>query len=971
MTDLTDRPPHESGFTKKTVANPFFDTIRQNVELSQGITERIALELPDWVVKRVDELPFEWLRQIVRKASTQSPGGHTGGEALEDLAMQFYRIELGEQKRLHGVMDHHSRESAAANRAVQSLWRQGECSTSRMPELSFPYSITAGIEKGAKNRWVIPPKNNMVLTHQYRYRNIWPFEHARVRLLQPVDGDQSDYINASYVQPRGTSLKYIATQGPLASTFADFWTLCWEQNVSVIVMLTRKKEGDSVKCGHYWCDGSFGPLSLKVLREEGPVDVDASGENDASGRFDFGTFDKPQENAEETIIRRVLELRNSSHPDSPPRRVTQLQYIGWPDLNVPNSPKHLLELIKEINELRVAEKRRSIRTPNIGQLDGSRMHSPGPVLVHCSAGVGRTGSFVIIDAILDAVRRETRAKMMQELAHLRKHRAGKAKTPPEKTDPSPNHTSSILHLDDANAIRLGSGGRPLTSVHDHSVKKRRSDLGGTGMQSLTSLIEEDGGHTSGVASPGTSSLRNPVSPRKRHHPNNSATELTSQKLDKLAAPLSRALESLKNSERGPFEVPSSSIAMDVDSNNATGGPASPPRGDFTGSHTPGWKPLSISPLPMEKGVSQTPINFMHTGQPKPTDKSSSEDSGGSMDWYMDSTNTTSLHSPFSSVVDGGGSGSSQNAERRSTKALSPLQSSIIVSSLATNKLDTLPEKRRSPTRSMSASLVDLLKAPADPAKPTTPLHSRPPIPRALTMSPTTGDEASTRTSSEGPDHQVTPLQTVLSGEMPQEQMRDAGDDCPRILRDAQRVPKHSRRHPQSTAASASDYVSPRMIRLPRDVSKRLRDIDDPGPGESMSLARSTTHSTPIPIPKHSPAARVHSHRSAVAADQGDDDDQWIGNPDGTSSSDSSPSSPPSPLAAIVEPVREVLEDMRQQRMSLCQSLRQYVFVHLAIIIGALGIVDEVKAELLEQGVHSPIYNDTYVSLPAPRQTVRR
>jgi hypothetical protein len=158
--------------------NPFFDAIRQNLELAQGITERIPLELPAEVRARADELPFRWLRELARTA-----GADEGAEAL---AMQFYRIELAEQRRLTGIMQHHSREDAAG---------------------PFPYAITAGVEKGAKNR----------------YRNIWPFEHARVRLRTARAGDD-DYINASYVQPLGTAKRYIATQGPLPATFADFWT---------------------------------------------------------------------------------------------------------------------------------------------------------------------------------------------------------------------------------------------------------------------------------------------------------------------------------------------------------------------------------------------------------------------------------------------------------------------------------------------------------------------------------------------------------------------------------------------------------------------------------------------------------------------------------------------------------------------------------------------------------------------------
>lgn len=68
-----------------------------------------------------------------------------------------------------------------------------------------------------------------------RYKNIWPYDFSRVRLVTPCE-DESDYINASYIQPRGTSRRYIATQGPLDATFRDFWTLIWEQDVRVIVM---------------------------------------------------------------------------------------------------------------------------------------------------------------------------------------------------------------------------------------------------------------------------------------------------------------------------------------------------------------------------------------------------------------------------------------------------------------------------------------------------------------------------------------------------------------------------------------------------------------------------------------------------------------------------------------------------------------------------------------------------------------
>jgi tyrosine-protein phosphatase 2/3 len=159
-------------------ANPFYDAIRQNTELSQGITERIPLRLDPAVRQRAqNELPFSWLRDIARRsdAGTSNADADEGAEAL---AMQFYRIELAEQRRLTGVMQHHSKHDS----------HQADDDKQR-----FPFSITAGVEKGAKNR----------------YRNIWPFEHARVRLSRhPNSPDSDDYVNASYVQPLGTSKRY-------------------------------------------------------------------------------------------------------------------------------------------------------------------------------------------------------------------------------------------------------------------------------------------------------------------------------------------------------------------------------------------------------------------------------------------------------------------------------------------------------------------------------------------------------------------------------------------------------------------------------------------------------------------------------------------------------------------------------------------------------------------------------------------
>ncbi|TFK30661.1 hypothetical protein FA15DRAFT_662681 [Coprinopsis marcescibilis] len=407
-------------------ANPFFDTIRQNVELSQGITERIPLRLPRRVRRRLHELPIPWLKRIAQRAAKahvqhhpacidsssedSSPDDDIGldqtviDEGADALAMQFYRIELAEQRRLMGIMEHHSKESGSANEL--------------QPKPIFPFSITAGVEKGAKNR----------------YRHIWPFEHARVKLSKHDD----DYVNASYVQPLGTRKRYIATQGPLPATFVDFWMLCWEQNVHVIVMLTREVEGAMVKCGSYWADNVFGPLRLRLVSTTGIVDSsdNSSGFFSAYSAFDSrsshlaypqmnppsGVASKHHHYHKSETVKRVFELSHTGYPEAKPRKIVHLQYLEWPDMNVPDDPRGILGLVKQVEDamvetgVREEPACREFRDtpPNGLELEpktGIAKHAMGensPILLHCSAGVGRTGGFIAVDAILDSIRTNIR-----------------------------------------------------------------------------------------------------------------------------------------------------------------------------------------------------------------------------------------------------------------------------------------------------------------------------------------------------------------------------------------------------------------------------------------------------------------------------------------------------------------------------------------------------------------------------------
>ncbi|WVQ99484.1 hypothetical protein IAU59_006619 [Kwoniella sp. CBS 9459] len=427
-------------------ANPFFDNIRQNLELSHGgITERIPLNLPETVMSRVEDLP-DFLKHLATMPEKES---------MDALAKQFYELELSEQKRLQAIMEWHSLGSGGAldDSAGREDWidkrRNDAEEVQRLAEWKgeeaklqgdyFPFSITAGVERGTKNR----------------YKNIWPYDFSRVRLAQPPDQD-SDYINASFVQPRGTARRYIATQGPLDATYHDFWTLVWEQDVRVIVMITKQFEGGLIKCGNYWGESKYGSLRLHMVHQSGGED---QAQQPTTG-FDFGSAAvTPRSSSfptgDEKNIRRVFKLTNDEHPEEPPRTITQIQCIGWPDFDVPETPETLGNLIKEVDQA---------VDQSLHEENDDPAHQP-PVLVHCSAGVGRTGSFIVVDAILDGLRRE-----------LRRHRGSSVSSAGDAHSQSFEHLkSSFFGSGSGSGSAFGSGSTGPALLSPEVARNRSGD----------------------------------------------------------------------------------------------------------------------------------------------------------------------------------------------------------------------------------------------------------------------------------------------------------------------------------------------------------------------------------------------------------------------------------------------------------------------------------------------------------------
>ncbi|KAF3481018.1 protein-tyrosine-phosphatase [Arthroderma uncinatum] len=305
-------------------------------------------QLPVNLPPSMDESTKSSLPSWLARVADSADGGRTA-------ALQFLNIEVSEQSRM---------QQALSNPSTSIHLGQGP--TKR------PVKI-AGIEKGSKNR----------------YNNIYPYDHSRVK-LQDTTESACDYINASFVRSSRSNKRYIATQAPMPSTFNDFWRVVWEQGIRLIVMLTAETDGAQVKCHYYWNSADYGNLKVQLV-SEGTIPLDPSGMLQSTEESPFFNI-------------RHFSITNSKAPFEPPREVTQIQYTDWPDFGAPAKPYHLLRLIEECDSIVKPSSSRS--AAQVGRPDPAGQRK---VIVHCSAGCGRTGTFCTVDSVIDMLKRQRKA----------------------------------------------------------------------------------------------------------------------------------------------------------------------------------------------------------------------------------------------------------------------------------------------------------------------------------------------------------------------------------------------------------------------------------------------------------------------------------------------------------------------------------------------------------------------------------
>lgn len=219
-----------------------------------------------------------------------------------------------------------------------------------------------------------------------RYSDVLPYDLNRVLLKETASATGTDYINASYIRdhdPKNPS--YIATQGPLLQTVPDFWQMVWEQGVVVIVNLTKLSDLGLPQCHRYWPEEQQPIVTYRIY------EVHLVSEHIWC----------------EDYLVRSFYLKNLQTSET--RTVTQFHFLSWPDLNVPSTPKPLLEFRRKVNKCFRGR--------------------ASPVVVHCSGGVGRTGTYILIDMVLNKMMRGAKEiDIAATVEHLRDQRPSMVKT---------------------------------------------------------------------------------------------------------------------------------------------------------------------------------------------------------------------------------------------------------------------------------------------------------------------------------------------------------------------------------------------------------------------------------------------------------------------------------------------------------------------------------------------------------------
>ncbi|XP_076044261.1 protein tyrosine phosphatase 69D isoform X2 [Oratosquilla oratoria] len=227
-----------------------------------------------------------------------------------------------------------------------------------------------------------------------RYPDIKAYDQTRVKLSQLNGSIGTDYINANFVMGYKERKKFICAQGPMEATVNDFWRMIVEQGCGICVMLTNLEETGKIKCVKYWPEAgdpkTFGNITVHLVKEKAHADYMVR-----TLRAEWGgaPHDSENDNAKE---------ETAMTPPKHCHEVVQYHYLMWKDFIAPEHPTGVLAFIRRINQVYSQDK--------------------GPLLVHCSAGVGRTGTLVALDSLVLELEEENQASIFNFICDLRHQR---------------------------------------------------------------------------------------------------------------------------------------------------------------------------------------------------------------------------------------------------------------------------------------------------------------------------------------------------------------------------------------------------------------------------------------------------------------------------------------------------------------------------------------------------------------------
>uniref|UniRef100_A0A8C9Z4F7 protein-tyrosine-phosphatase n=1 Tax=Sander lucioperca TaxID=283035 RepID=A0A8C9Z4F7_SANLU len=347
----------------------------------------------------------------MRRINFQTPGMNTWPGGIESLHPPIPISELAEHIELLKANDNLrlSQEYESIDPSQQFTWEHS-------------------------NLEVNKPKN--------RYANVIAYDHTRV-ILAPIEGILgSDYLNANYIDGYRKQNAYIATQGPLAETFGDFWRMVWEQRAASVVMMTRLEEKSRIKCDQYWPSRgteTYGMIQVTLL-----------------DTMELATF-----------CVRTLSLHKSGCSER--REVRQFQFTAWPDHGVPEYPTPFLNFLRRV---------KACNPPDAG-----------PIITHCSAGVGRTGCFIVIDAMLERIRHERTVDIYGHVTLMRSQRNYMVQTEDQY---------SFIHEALLEAVACGNTEVAARSLYSYMQKLSKVEPGEhiTGMELEFKRLANTKAHTS-------------------------------------------------------------------------------------------------------------------------------------------------------------------------------------------------------------------------------------------------------------------------------------------------------------------------------------------------------------------------------------------------------------------------------------------------------------------------------------------